>query len=396
MRAPRGVAGLPRPFWALWAGTLINRLGTMVEPFLALYLTRTRHLSLTSTGAVLTIWGLGALASQPVAGVLADRVGRRATLAGGTLLSAAAMLVLAYSRGLAAITVVVFVLGLSLDAYRPASSAIVADLVAPADRPRAYALLFWAINLGFSAAVLAGGWLAMHAAHWLFIVDALTSAVFGVLVWREVPETRSVDATARAGRLREVVHDPLMLAFLVITLGYAVVYLQSYLGLPLAMRRSGLPPSAYGLAIAVNGVLIVILQPFIAVRLGRWERSRVLAVGVGWVSAGFGLTALASSTLAYAGTVAIWTLGEIITASVALAIVADLAPAHLRGRYNGVYGLAWALASLLAPMIGTRLLAINRGLLWIVCAAVCAAAGIWQFALGGAYRRRAASVVVSQ
>jgi MFS family permease len=393
MRAPRAVAGLPRPFWVLWAGTLINRLGTMVEPFLALYLTHTRHLSLATTGTILTTWGVGSLASQPLAGVLADRVGRRATLAGGTLVSAVALLVLGFAHGLATIVVVAFVLGLSIDAYRPASSAIVADLIAPADRARAFGLLFWAVNLGFSAAVLAGGLLAAHAARWLFIVDAATTAVFGVLVWREVPETR--EPSAEPGSMRDVLGDRVMLAFLGLMVVYAVVYLQSYLGLPQAQRRSGLSPSAYGLAIAVNGLLIVAVQPLLTPWLARRDRTRVLATGVAWVGAGFGLTALASSTLAYAGTVAVWTVGEIITASVGLALVADLAPAHLRGRYNGVWGLAWSIASLLAPLLGTRLLAVDRALLWIVCAALCAASMTGLLALGGSIRRRSAEVALA-
>jgi len=85
----------------------------------------------------------------------------------------------------------------------------------------------------------------------------------------------------------------------------------------------------------------------------------------------------------------VWTLGEIVVASVALAILADLAPAHLRGRYNGVYGLAWSLAGLAAPLLGTGLLAAGKAALWVVCAGVCVAAGAGQLALGNAIRRRA-------
>jgi MFS family permease len=265
----------------------------------------------------------------------------------------------------------------------------VADVVAPADRSRAYGLLFWAINLGFSAAMLAGGWVAGHATHWLFFIDALTSAAFGLLVLRAVPETRAALPGSEPGGLRDVIRDPLMMAFFAVTLAYGVVYLQSYLGLPLAMRHSGLAASSYGVAIALNGLVIVAVQPFVSSRLGRLDRSRVLAAGIAWVGAGFGLTALASSTAAYAATVVVWTLGEIVVASVALAIVADLAPPHLRGRYNGVYGLAWSVAGLLAPLIGTGLLGVGKAPLWAACAALCAGAGAAQLLIGSAIRRRA-------
>jgi MFS family permease len=388
MRAPRAVAGLPRPFWVLWAGTLINRLGTMVQPFLALYLTRVRHVSLAGTGAVLTVWAVGSLISQPTAGVLADRIGRRATLAGGTLTSGAAMIALAYVHALGAIVVIVFLLGLSIDAYRPASSAIVADIVAPEDRPRAFGLLFWAINLGFSVAVLAGGWLAAHSAVWLFWTDAVTSAIFGLLVWWAVPETRQGLGEQQTGGLRDVVRDRLMMAYAAVVVAYAIVYLQTLVGLPLAMKLSGRSPAQFGLVIALNGVLIVLLQPSISSRLARRDHSLVLAWGMSIVGVGFGLTALATSTLAYACTVAVWTLGEIIVSSVGATIVADLAPAHMRGRYNGVYGLAWGVAGLLAPTLSTRLLAINHWSLWVACVVLCGGASAAQLAIAPGVRER--------
>ncbi|GAA2769468.1 hypothetical protein GCM10020219_040420 [Nonomuraea dietziae] len=185
------IGGLPRPFWALWSGTLVNRLGTMVMPFTGVYLTQSRGLSLTAAGLVMAVFGAGSLVSQLIAGTLADRIGRRATLAGGMLATAVAMLALGYSTTLPAILASMFVLGLVIDAYRPASSALVADLIAPAERPRAYGLLFWAINLGYAVGMTAGGWLAQSGFMWLFWFDAISSVVFAVLVWRAVPETRA-------------------------------------------------------------------------------------------------------------------------------------------------------------------------------------------------------------
>src|SRR3954462_6260107 len=190
------LGGLPRAFWALWAGSFVNRLGTMVEPFLAFYLTGVRGFSLAATGAVLALFGLGSVLSQTLGGVLADRVGRRATLTGGMLATAAAMLALGYATATPVGVVVVFVLGVTIDMYRPAASALVADLVGPADRARAYGLLFWAINLGFAVAMVAGATLSRAGFTWLFWADAGTCAVFALLVWRAVPETRP----GRAGR----------------------------------------------------------------------------------------------------------------------------------------------------------------------------------------------------
>ena len=158
----------------------MNRLGTMVMPFTGVYLTQARGLSVAAAGLVMALFGAGSLVSQLLAGVLADRIGRRSTLAGGMLATAAAMLALGYSTTLPAILASMFMLGLVADAYRPASNALVADLISPQERPRAYGLLFWAINLGYSVGMTAGGWLAQAGYLWLFWVDAVTAVAFGL------------------------------------------------------------------------------------------------------------------------------------------------------------------------------------------------------------------------
>lgn len=378
----------------LWAGTLVNRLGMFVEPFLALYLSHARHLSLAEVGAVLASYGAGSVPSQLIGGALADRIGRRATLTAGMLGNAAALLGLGYARGLGPLIVASAAVGLAVDMYRPAASALVADLVPAAERTRAYGLIFWAVNLGFSVAMVLGGTLARAGFSPLFWADAVTCAVFGVIVWRAVPETlpRARDAGGTAGGgFATAARDRLFVAFLLLTLVAECVYMQAYTTLPLAMSGSGLPAQAFGLAMAVNGIVIVAVQPVTGAWLDRRDKTTTIACGVGLFGLGFGLTALAATTWEYAVCVAIWTLGEILTNATALALVAELAPPRLRGRYNGVFGLAFSVAYLIAPLAGTRLLAHGRPVLWLSCAVMCAAAAAGQLALGPAIRRREAA-----
>ncbi|WP_315967793.1 MFS transporter [Planotetraspora sp. A-T 1434] len=384
------LGGLPRAFWVLFAGTLVNRLGTMVEPFIGIYLTQARGMSLTAAGLVMTTFGVGSLLSQPVAGWAADHFGRRATLTGGMVATAATMLALGYTTSVPGIVAAMLVLGVVVDAYRPASQALVADLVSAEERPRAYGLLFWAVNLGFSIAMVTGGWLAQSGFTVLFWVDAVTCLIFGLLVWRAIPETRPVREEDRPGRFTDVLSDRLMVAFVLINLAFTFVYLQAYSTLPLAMTGQGLPPGAYGVAMAVNGLLIVVVQPVTNGWLARRDPSRALAAGIAVVGAGLALTAIATSTAGYAMTVAVWTLGEVLTAGLAGSIVASLAPAHLRGRYSGLYGLSWSAGGLLAPLAGTRLLAVGPAVLWLLVGGLGLLAAAGQLALGPAIRRRAA------
>ncbi|MCG5212152.1 MDR family MFS transporter [Streptosporangium sp. KLBMP 9127] len=382
------IGGLPRTFWVLWGGTLVNRLGTMVEPFIGVYLTQARGFSLVAAGLVMAVYGVGSLLSQLVAGWLADRVGRRITLTGGMLATAVTMVALGYSTTLPAILTGMFVLGLVIDAYRPASNALVADLVPPDDRPRAYGLLFWAINLGFSVAMVSGGWLAQTGFLWLFWFDAVTCAIFGLLVWTSVKESSPARRERRQGGFREVLRDRLMLGFVLISLAFTFLYLQGFTTLPLAMTGAGLSTGAYGLVMAVNGVLIVFIQPLTGDWLGRRDHSTVMATGIAIVAAGYTLTAFASTTAGFALAVTVWTIGEIVTAGIAGAVVAALAPPHLRGRYAGVYGFAWSAGGLLAPLVGTRLLEAGPRVLWFTVGAVGLLAALGQLAIGPAIRRR--------
>ncbi|MBO4272449.1 MDR family MFS transporter [Microbispora triticiradicis] len=383
--------GLPRPFWVLFGGSFVNRLGTMVEPFIGVYLTQARGVPLATAGLVMTMFGVGSLLAQPVAGWLSDRFGRRVTLTGGMVATAVTMLALGYTTSVPGLVAGMLVLGIVVDAYRPASQAIVADLVPPEDRPRAFGLLFWAVNLGFAVAMVAGGWLARSGFTVLFWVDAVTCLVFGVLVWRAIPETRPAREDAPPGRFADVLRDRVMLAFVLANLVYALVYLQAYSTLPLAMTGQGLPTSAYGMAMAVNGLLIVVVQPVTTTWLARFDPSRVLAAGFALVGLGFALTSLVSTGAGHAATVAVWTLGEALTAGIPGAIVATLAPAHLRGRYSGLYGLSWSAGALLAPLVGTRLLADAPGLVWPVLGGLGLLAAGAQLLLGRAVRRRSAA-----
>ncbi|MFI0482196.1 MDR family MFS transporter [Actinomadura sp. 9N215] len=388
--APR-VGGLPRAFWALWTGTLLNRLGTMVQPFLGLYLTTVRGLSLGEAGLVMATLGAGSLCGTLTGGALADRIGRRATLTLATVGSGVGLLALGYAHGIVAIVAAALLVGMLLDMHRPAAQAMVADIIPPHDRPRAFGLLFWAINLGWAVAMVLGGALAQQGFLWLFWIDAITCAGFGLLVWRAIPETRA-RGHGGPGAIKgfgAALRDRVMVGYVLISVMYVFVLMQGMTTMPLAMKEDGLGPGDYGIAIGANGVVIITVQPLVNAWLARRDHSLVMAAGCVIVGIGYGLTSLASSTLTYTATILVWTLGEIIAATVLQAVVADLAPADLRGRYGGLYAMAWSAGFLLAPLGGTQLLALGGGpALWLTCMGLTFAAAAALVALAPAIRRR--------
>src|SRR4051812_43271228 len=187
--ASRSSLGLPKLVWALAATHFVGRAGGVVRSFLVLYLTQAQHLSPATAGTVVAAVGLGDIGSQLLGGWLGDRIGRRNTMLAGFLGAAAALAALGSADSLPGIWVAAVGVGLTIELFRPAGSAAVADLPAE-QRIRAFGVLYWAANLGFSVTGVAAGLLARHGYGLLFWINVLASLAAALIVWRQVPETR--------------------------------------------------------------------------------------------------------------------------------------------------------------------------------------------------------------
>ena len=364
----QGVRGLPRPVWILCAGSFVNRFGSFVAVFLILYL-RDRGYSIAESGLVVGFYGIGNVLAAGVGGWVADRLGRRNAIAISMFSSAATLLLLSQARGLPLIIVLTTIAGLTGEMYRPASSALLTDLTPAGDRLPAFTLNRLAINLGFAVGPATAGLLAERSFFLIFLGDALTSAVFGVIALVALPEgVRTRGGEERRGEaIRTMLRDHAFALFLISSLLGAFVYFQGQTTFPLHVKESGLTDADYGLLISLNGIAIVLLEFPLVATLRRFPYRPVLALGSFLVGLGFALNALANDLPALAATVMIWTLGEIVYAPVASAYVADIAPEHLRGRYHGAWGLTWGLAYVLAPVVGASNFAWNHDALWALC-----------------------------
>ena len=391
--------GLPRDFWVLWGGTLVNRLGAFVVIFLAFYLTAGRGFSAAFAGLVIGLSGAGGAAGVLFGGVLADRWGRRPTLFTGHLATAVAMLGLGLSRAAWLIAVWGVALGVFSNLVRPAFQAMMVDVVPTADRFRAFSLNYWAINLGFAFSAALAGAVAQVDFLLLFVIDAATTFVTAVGIFVLVPETRPVRAAPEGrrhdggGGLRTVFRDPVFLTITGLTTLLMTVVFQHLTALPIAMASDGLPPSAFGVVIALNGVLIVLGQLLVSRRIRGYRRARLLAVAAVLTGTGFGLTAWADTVPLYALTVVVWTVGEMVALPAQATVVAELAPAHLRGSYQGVFSLGFSVASFAAPVGGGWVFQHLGGTtLWVGCLAVGLLAAVGFLASGPALTRRLAAL----
>ncbi|MGA5519309.1 MDR family MFS transporter [Streptomyces pseudogriseolus] len=378
------VSGLPRAFWWLWTSTLVNRLGAFVATFMALYLTLDRGYSASYAGLVVALHGLGGVISSLGAGVMTDRLGRRPTLLVAQTATALSVALLGFVRDPVAIAAVAFLVGMASNASRPAVQAMMADIVRPEDRIRAFSLNYWAINLGFAVSSMAAGFIAEVSYLAGFLIEAGMTLLCAVLVFVKLPESRPERLPAGPGGTKEesvslgtVLRDGRFMGVVGLSFLVALVFQQGYLGLPVAMGEAGFTPADFGMAIAVNGVLIVVLQLPVTRLIEHRDPRRMLVVSSLLAGYGFGLTAFAGSVGVFALTVCVWTLAEIVNAPVQTGLVVRLSPVQGRGRYQGVYTSSWAVAALVAPLMsGFVIDRWGAAWLWGTCAVVGTVAGL--------------------
>ncbi len=386
---------MPREFRVVFVGTLVNRVGTFVEPFLILYLTTQRGFSPAAAGLVLTGYGIGAMGSQLGGGWLTDHVGRRTTLAGSMFAAAVSLALLGVARATPAIVLAAFLVGLFGDMYRPASQALIADVVPPEKRPYAFALIFWAVNLGFAIAGVTAGFLAEHGYWMLFAIDAATCAAYAVVVLvgiRHDPPRPSHDPDdGEAPGYRTALRDRTFMILIGCWLLQAIAYFQSFFVLPLAVTDAGLSTSAYGVVAAANGIVIITVQPFVVRWSSRRDPSRMIAASLTLTGIGFWLTTFATTLPAFLACTVVWTLGEIGLSGHGAAIVADLADPAARGRYMGLWGFSFGIATFVAPLVGPPVYQeLGAAWLWTMCLVLFLVAAAGNLAIRSTVLRRRA------
>jgi MFS family permease len=359
---------LPRGAWILFLGTFLNKFGTFVLPFLAIYMASLGYTT-AQAGLAMAGYGIGSLVSSMLGGYLADRLGRRKTIVLSMFSAAAAMLCLSQARSLPMIVLFSGLAGLTGELYRPASSALLADLVPAGQRVTAFAAYRMALNAGFAFGPATAGLLAKKSFLWLFVGDAASSVLFGLVAWFALPAgLRGTRAESTLRETLQVLHnDRRFLQVLCGVLAMALVFVQAFSTMSLEITRHGFSPAVYGMVISLNGVLIVLCELPLTTITKRFPARRMMALGFLLIGLGFASNGLTRTLPLLAFTTALFTLGEMIAMPISSAYVADLAPAHQRGLYMGTYGMTWSVAFVCGPGLGLLLFSVNPLALWLTC-----------------------------
>jgi MFS family permease len=359
----------PAAAWILYGGTFINRFGAFVMPMLAIFLTR-RGYSAAAAGFAIGCYGFGLLIASALGGHLADRIGRRNTIVLSMFSSAAAMLALSQARSYGAIVILAVAAGATGEMYRPASHALIGDLLEADDRVIGFALYRFAVNLGFSAGPATAGFLANRSFFIVFAADAATSVIYGIIAIFALPQgLRTYSKEERTGEaVRTAFRDPRVVTFLAAAMLAAAVDFQMGSTFALHVTREGFSAATYGALLSINGIMIILFELLITARVQRLDPRPVIAIGYALNGIGFGLTGLAHTVPALAATVVIWTAAEILYSPMTGAHMTQLAPERYRGRYMGLFVTAWSLGMVIGPTFGALAFEHHEPILWGSCA----------------------------
>lgn len=358
---------LPSPFWVLVGATFVNRFGVFVVPFLALFITRNGNTA-TQAGYAVAAYSLGGFIAAGIGGWMADRLGRNVTMAVSALAGAVCMIAMSQAVDWRALAALAFITGAINEAGSPASAALVQDIVPPEHRVIAYAVQRFAVNLAWSLGPATAGFLAEYSFFWLFVVDAASSAFFGIVAWLFLPRGRRT-AREHAGwghAWQSIRANHAFLALFGACICTAWIFRQTNTTFPLHFERNGLPLHWCGLVLALNGVMICLFEVPLAAGLRLWPVKQVLALGYILMGASFFTFLISGSLTAFVLMMVVFTMGEMSAFSRQQAYSASLSPDDMRGRYVGFLSLAWCAGNTASSALGMPLYDHHPTVLWVM------------------------------
>ncbi len=359
----KSLKGLPKNIWLICIVSLINRTGTMVLPFLALYLTQEIRVEPGKAGLVLTFYGIGALVSAPFAGKLSDKIGALNVMKFSLLLSGVLFYVYSLFDSYIAISIISVVLAVVSESFRPAGMAFISTEVSIEQRKPAYALYRLAINLGMSIGPVVGGLLTAINFDLLFYVDAVTSISAGIFLifakWQLKPSViadETIETLENGIKPREVWKDGRFMYFLLASLPVVMVFFQHFSTMPIfVVDDLGFSMSTFGILFAINTVIIIILEVPLNAAMSHWADWKGLALGSLLCAIGFGGMVFTTEIIGLLLTIVIWTFGEMIFFPAAASLAAELSPENRRGEYMGYFQMMFSFAFTLAPWGGAKI-----------------------------------------
>ncbi|OKS87377.1 MFS transporter [Mucilaginibacter polytrichastri] len=370
--------GLSRNSWYLSLVVLINRSGTMVLPFMTIYCTQALNFTIVQAGIIMALFGVGSITGAFIGGKITDKYGFYDVQVGSLISAGFLFIVLGYQTTFISICCCVYVLSVCNDAFRPANSTAIAAYSTAENKTRSYSLNRLAVNLGWSFGGALGGFLAAHNYHLLFWVDGCTNLMSGLLLLKIMPRSNykkpHTDVThpdAKSSPYKDTVY----LVFILLTTLFATCFFQTFTIQPVFYKTQWhLNEQVIGGMMALNGLLVAFVEMVLISGLeGKRHPLRYICMGV--ILTGIALTMvnwLPPSVLVATLVIIVISFGEMFAMPFMNSFWVVRTNDHNRGQYAALYTMSWSTAQILAPIIGSQIIALSGyTTLWWAMAVVC-------------------------
>jgi len=393
--------GYSPKYWTLILAGFIDRLGgALIFPFFALYVTERFDVGMVEVGKLFAIFAVSGMIGSVLGGALTDKFGRRAILLFGLVFSALGSVLMGLVDRLSLFFVLAAFVGVLGDIAGPAHQAMVADLVPEEEkRAEAYGILRVVANLAVTIGPAIGGLLATRWSYLLlFIIDAITSLVMAVIVVFSLPETKpeSVEGEEKESLLKtfsgyyRVTRDAVFMAFMFASILMVMVYMQMNSTLSVFLRDvHGVSAGGFGYILSLNAGMVVLFQFWVTRKIGKKPPMLVMAVGTLFYLVGFLMYGFVSQYVMFMLAMVIITIGEMLVVPVSNSVVANLAPADMRGRYMAVSGFSYIIPFAVGPLAAGYIMDnFNPNWVWYICGILAAVAVAAFLVLHGWMARR--------
>lgn len=355
-------SGLSPSTWLLSAVMLINRAGTMVMPFMTLYMTEKKGVSISKAGFVMTLFGAGAICGALIGGKLTDKLNfyfiQLFALLGGGIL----FIVLGQMESYTSICIFAFLLSLVNESFRPANAAAVAHYSKEENRTRSYSLNRLAINLGWAFGGALGGFIASKSYHLLFVIDGCTNIIAALCLWIFMAPSKNKDTVQKPKDVTEATRsaykDMPYVGFIILTTMFAYCFFQTFTTLPVYYKKELHITEAFiGLTMAVNGLIITFFEMVIVHNLeGKRNPLQYIIIGTLMLGLSFVLLNILPWPHALAIiAVIVLTFGEIWAMPFMNTYWISRTQPGNRGQYAAMFTIAWSAAQILGPGTGAQI-----------------------------------------
>lgn len=360
--------GLSQAAWLLATVMLINRIGSMVIPFLGIYMSSDLGFSKTQIGLVLGCFGLGSVCGSWLGGWLTDKLGNFKVQAGSLIAVIPLFLIAPQFRTFESLALMIFVLSLVADIFRPANSVSVARYAKPENITKAYSLNRMAVNLGFSIGPALGGFLAKISYAWIFYGNAIAAGIAAIVFIyffssrkgnkrkeEEAQELKSI--SLNNSKEKNAYTDGLFILFNLLCCIFSMAFFQLLSTLPLFYKDEfQLDSDQIGLLLGFSGFVIVLFEMVLVhliehrftVRQIMFWGTTITAISYFMLNIDFGIIWLFLA-------MAILSTGEMLTLPFMATISIKRAGVTNQGAYMGFNSLAFAAANIFSPYLGTYL-----------------------------------------